>query len=111
MNTNFFLQLVSKQLLSKKIQHRMLSVLKIILIFAVTNYQFMAKKLTRKDKLKLYERMSRYLEDISKLIFAGTVLSSIMKEDISMWWLVGCGTIVSLLALYGAYSAYVKSRK
>ena len=65
----------------------------------------MAKKLTKKDRQELYERMSKYLEDVSKLIFAGAVLSSIMKEDISMWWLIGCGTFVSLLALYGAYSA------
>ena len=71
----------------------------------------MAKKLTKKDRQELYERMSKYLEDVSKLIFAGAVLSSIMKEDISMWWLIGCGTFVSLLALYGAYSAYIKSRK
>ena len=71
---------------------------------------FMAKKLARKDKQELYVRISKYLEDISKLIFAGAVLSSIMKESISMWWIIGCGTCVSLLALYGAYKAYVKSR-
>ena len=71
----------------------------------------MARQLTRKDKQELYDRMSKYMEDISKLIFAGAVLSSIMKEDISMWWLIGCGTFVSLLALYGAYLAYRQSRK
>ena len=71
----------------------------------------MARKLTRKERQELFERMSKYLEDISKLIFAGAVLSSIMKEDISMWWLIGCGTFVSLLSLYGAYKAYVKSKR
>ncbi len=71
----------------------------------------MAKKLTRKDRQELFERGSKYLEDISKLIFAGTVLSSIMKEEINVWWLIGCGTAVSLLALYGAYRAYVKSKR
>ena len=71
----------------------------------------MAKVLTRKDRKEMYERISKYLEDISTLIFAGAVLSSIMKEDIDMWWLIGCGTFVSLLALYGAYKAYVISRK
>ena len=71
----------------------------------------MAKRLTKKDRKQLYERTSKYLEDISKLIFAGAVLSSIMKEDISMWWLIGCGTSVSLLALYGAYKAYLMSRE
>ena len=71
----------------------------------------MTMHLRKKDKKQLYERMSKYLEDISKLIFAGAVLSSIMKEDINMWWLIGCGTAVSLLALYGAYKAYLMSRK
>ena len=71
----------------------------------------MTMHLRKKDKKQLYERMSKYLEDISKLIFAGAVLSSIMKEDINMWWLIGCGTAVSLLALYGAYKAYLMSRE
>ena len=39
----------------------------------------MAKKLTRKDRQELYGRMSKYFEDVSKLILAGVVLSSIKK--------------------------------
>ena len=70
----------------------------------------MTRKLTRKDRQELYSRASKYFEDVSKLIFAGAVLSSIMKEDISMWWIVGCGTLASLVMLMIAYRTYLKSR-
>ncbi|MBQ7553607.1 MAG: hypothetical protein IJT46_04515 [Bacteroidaceae bacterium] len=67
-------------------------------------------KLTRKNKQDLYDRVSKYLEDISKLIFAGVVLSSIMKEDVGTWWLVGLGFLVGAVILYGSYKAYIKSK-
>ena len=67
-------------------------------------------KLTRKNKQDLYDRVSKYLEDISKLIFAGVVLSSIMKEDVGTWWLVGLGFLVDAVILYGSYKAYIKSK-
>lgn len=70
----------------------------------------MAKKLTKKDRQELYGRLSKYLEDVSKLILAGVVLSSIMKEDISVWWLVGSGVFVGIIFLLAAYKAYVKSK-
>ena len=70
----------------------------------------MAKELSRKDKKELFDRMSKYMEDVSKLVLAGVVLSSIMKEDVGMWWLIGSGTLVGGIILYGAYKAYVKSR-
>ena len=67
-------------------------------------------KLTRKNKQDLYDRVSKYLEDISMLIFAGVVLSSIMKEDVGTWWLVGLGFLVGAVILYGSYKAYIKSK-
>ena len=70
----------------------------------------MSKRLTRKDKQDLYARMSKYFEDISKLIFAGAILSSIMKEDLSVWWLIGCGILAVSIMLMLSYRAYVKSR-
>ena len=70
----------------------------------------MTNKLKKKDKQELYGRLSKYLEDVSKLILAGVVLSSIMKEDISVWWLVGSGVIVGLIFLFASYKAYVKSK-
>lgn len=68
------------------------------------------KKLTKKERQELYGRISKYLEDVSKLILAGVVLSSIMKEDISTWWLVGSGLLVGIVFLYAAYKAYIKSK-
>ena len=32
------------------------------------------------------------------------------EQDVGMWWLIGSGTIVGGIILYGAYKAYVKSR-
>ena len=51
------------------------------------------------------------MEDVSKLVLAGVVIAAIMKQDINVWWLVGCGTMVALITLYGAYKAYVISKK
>ena len=70
----------------------------------------MTKRLTRKDRQELYARISKYFEDISKLIFAGVVLSSVMKEDISVWWLAGSGSIAAVAMGYMSYKAFVKSR-
>ena len=42
------------------------------------NYCSMVKKLTKKEKKEVYGRLSKYLEDVSKLIMAGIVLSTIM---------------------------------
>ena len=54
--------------------------------------------------------MSKYFEDVSILILAGVVLSSIMKEDLDMWWLVCSGMLVGLIFLVAAYKAYIKSK-
>jgi hypothetical protein len=67
-------------------------------------------KLTKKNKKELFGRFSKYLEDLSKLVIAGVVLSSITKEDIQLWWLIGFGTLTGLVFLYGAYKAFVKSK-
>ncbi len=71
----------------------------------------MTKELNRKDKKELYGRLSKYMEDVSKLVLAGVVIAAIMKQDINVWWLVGCGTSVALLTLYGAYKAYIISKQ
>jgi len=65
---------------------------------------------TKKNKRELFGRFSKYLEDLSKLVIAGVVLSSITKEDIHLWWLIGFGTLTGLVFLYGAYMAFLKSK-
>ena len=66
--------------------------------------------MTKKDRYELYTRISKYFEDISKLVFAGVVLTSIMKEEINFWWLLGSGGLVVIVTAYIAYKTYAKSR-
>ena len=69
------------------------------------------QRLTRKDRQELFERLSKYLEDVSKLVLAGVVLTAIMKEDVGLWWLIGCGTMAGGIMLYASYKAFVKSKR
>ena len=82
-----------------------------MLTFAICYGIAMANELSKKDRKELYGRLSKYMEDVSKLVLAGVVIAAIMKQDINVWWLVGCGTMVALITLYGAYKAYVISKK
>ena len=68
-------------------------------------------KLTRKNKQELLDRISKYLADVSKLVIAGVVLTSIMKEDLNIWVLVGLGVTTSVTILYFSYYAFIKSKK
>jgi len=67
-------------------------------------------KLKKKEKRELYGRVSKYLEELSKLVIAGVVLSSIMKEDFNMLWLLFSGTLFVSITMYGSYLAFIKSK-
>ena len=67
-------------------------------------------KFSKKDKEVLYAKASDFFVDIAKLVFAGAVLSGILKEDVSIWWLVACGSITVVLALVLAYYLFKLSR-
>ncbi len=71
----------------------------------------MANKLTRKDKYELYTRVSKYFEDISKLVFGGVILASIMREDIATIILVGSGVCALSILLGVSYVTYRASRR
>jgi hypothetical protein len=48
------------------------------------------------------EQLGKYYIDLSKLVFGGAIISAIMKENISLLWVVGVGVLVaSLLAFAG----------
>jgi len=48
------------------------------------------------------ELLGKYCIDLSKLVFGGAILSAIMKEDISLIWIVLLGgSVVFILALAG----------
>lgn len=75
-----------------------------------TNNDEMERKLNRKDKELLYAKASDFFVDIAKLVFAGAILSGILKEDVGLWWLVLCGTVTVVLALLLAYYLFQLSR-
>jgi LPXTG-motif cell wall-anchored protein len=48
------------------------------------------------------EQLGKYYIDLSKLVFGGSIVSAIMKEDISLVWIIAVGgTTVVLLATAG----------
>lgn len=71
----------------------------------------MAKKLTKKDKQELFTRMSKYFEDLSKLVIVGVIIAAIMKEKIGLWWLLGCGGVTAALFIYLAWQSFMRSKK
>jgi hypothetical protein len=48
------------------------------------------------------EHLGKYCLDLSKLVFGGAVISAIMKESISLLWVILLGgTVVAILAIAG----------
>ena len=71
----------------------------------------MAKKLTRKDRQELFAQANKFFVDIAKLVFAGVILSGILKQDVDFFWLISGGTIVMFIMLYAAYLMFRNSKK
>ena len=71
----------------------------------------MTKKLSKKDRLALNERISKFFEKIAELVFAGVILSGILKENVGLIWLLLFGGISVLLLLIASYITFVNSRK
>ena len=70
----------------------------------------MAKKLSRKDRQELFAQANKFFVDMAKLVFAGAVLSGILKEDVGLMWLVICGVATVALSLILAYYLFQLSR-
>ena len=66
--------------------------------------------MNRKDREVFYAKISDFFIDIAKLVFAGAILSGILKEDVGIWWLVACGLVTVMLALSMAYYMFQLSR-
>jgi hypothetical protein len=48
------------------------------------------------------EQLGKYCIDLSKLVFGGAIISAIMKENISLFWVIGLGVLaVAILATAG----------
>jgi uncharacterized membrane protein YjfL (UPF0719 family) len=58
------------------------------------------------------EAIGEYCLDLSKLVFGGAILSSILKEELPLWWIccVG-GVIFVILAIIGFKLTKTKKRK
>ena len=70
----------------------------------------MKVKLTKKDEQELFDRVSKYLADVSKLVIAGVVLTSITKEDLNLWVVIGLGLTATSVLLVGSYLTYSRSK-
>ena len=71
----------------------------------------MAKKLTRKDRQALNERMSKFFERVAELVFGGIILSGILKQDIGLLWLLLGGAFAIGGLLMVSYVTFLNSRK
>ena len=48
------------------------------------------------------EHLGKYCLDLSKLVFAGAILSAIMKESLPVFWIIFVGgLVVAILATSG----------
>jgi hypothetical protein len=56
------------------------------------------------------EQLGKYYIDLSKLVFGGAIISAIMKENISLLWIVGVGTLVATLLAFAGFRL-VKNNK
>ncbi len=71
----------------------------------------MGKKMTRKDRQALNERMSKFFERVAELVFGGVILSGILKEDVGLLWLILGGAVSIGMLLMVSYVTFLNSRK
>jgi len=69
------------------------------------------RNLSHKDRQDIYNWVSKYLADVSKLIIAGVVLAALMQQEIESWWLIVGGTVAASGFFWMAFKALLKSKK
>ena len=67
--------------------------------------------MTRNTRREFYGEVSKFFIDIAKLIFAGVILAGILKEDVSILWLLGGGALSMIVAFMGYYHYFKLSKK
>jgi F0F1-type ATP synthase assembly protein I len=66
------------------------------------------ERITQSEKKEAYKEASRFVLDISKLVFAGVILGCIMGMDIDKNWVFAIGSmIVIVLISFGAWLYYI----
>ena len=68
-----------------------------------------AEKLTINQRQELYKRMSKFFEDVAKLVIAGVVIGSLMQQQLNPWLLLAGGGAVTVTLVYLSYKAFLKS--
>ena len=67
--------------------------------------------MTRNTRREFYGVVSTFFIDVAKLTFAGVILAGILKEDISILWLLMGGTMTTCFCLFAGYHYFVRSKK
>lgn len=67
--------------------------------------------MTRNTRREFYGEVSKFFIDIAKLVFAGVILAGLLKEDISLEWLLLGGLVSISICIIVAYSYFKSSKK
>ena len=67
--------------------------------------------MTRNTRKEFYGEVSKFFIDIAKLVFAGVILAGILKEEVSILWLLSCGLVAVLFCLWLSYRYFRASKK
>lgn len=69
-------------------------------------------RMTRNVRREFYGEVSKFFLDIAKLVFAGVILlAGILKEDVSVLWLLTGGALSMTVAFWGYYYYFRLSKK
>lgn len=68
-------------------------------------------KMTRNTRREYYGEVSKFFIDIAKLVFAGVILAGLLKENISLEWLLLGGTLSVAGCLFSSYYYFKLSKK
>ena len=80
--------------------------------FAPMNQKKKRERITQSEKKEAYKEASRFVLDISKLVFAGVILGCIMGMVIDKNWVFAIGSmIVIVLISFGAWLYYIAIKK
>ena len=67
--------------------------------------------MTRNTRREFYGEVSKFFIDIAKLVFAGVIFAGILKESVSIVWLLSFGIFAVAICLWIAYRYFKASKK
>ena len=70
------------------------------------------ERISQSEKKEAYKEASRFVLDISKLVFAGVILGCIMGMDIDKNWVFAIGSIIVIVLIsFGVWLYYIAIKK